>query len=103
MGRFVGDLGQALSAALVVIGDWLGLYRGMADCEPLSLDELARPTGTDARHVREWLLIPALDGVQEKLESGALVADVGCGWAARVTNRSSDRWFGWLREVGLER
>ena len=31
MGRFVGDLGATLSAALVVIGDRLGLYRAMAD------------------------------------------------------------------------
>jgi hypothetical protein len=35
MGRFVGDLGAAMSAALVVIGDRLGLYRVMADGEPL--------------------------------------------------------------------
>ncbi len=34
MGRFVGDLGAAMSAALVVIGDRLGLYRAMADGEP---------------------------------------------------------------------
>jgi SAM-dependent methyltransferase len=174
MGRFVGDLGAALSAALVVIGDRLGLYRAMADGEPVSADELARRTETDARYVREWLSnqaaggyvsydpaadafwltpeqsfalaqdgspafvpgafqlatalvkdepkitaafrsgggvgwhehnhdlfagterffrpgysanlisawIPALDGVQAKLESGALVADVGCGHGA---------------------
>jgi SAM-dependent methyltransferase len=171
MGRFVGDLGAAVSAVLVVIGDKLGLYRAMADGESLSADELAQRTDTDARYVREWLSnqaaggyvsydaptdtfsltpeqslalaqegspafvpgafqlvtaltkdepkitdafrtghgvgwhehhddlfagterffrpgysanlitawIPALDGVQDKLESGALVADVGCG------------------------
>jgi SAM-dependent methyltransferase len=171
MGRFVGDLGAAVSAALVVIGDKLGLYRAMGDGEPVTADELASRTGTDARYVREWLSnqaaggyvsydptserffltaeqslalaqegspafipgafqavtslikdeekitrafetgdgvgwhehhhdlftgtarffgpgytanlvtswIPALDGVQPKLESGALVADVGCG------------------------
>jgi SAM-dependent methyltransferase len=174
MGRFVGDLGAALSAALVVIGDRLGLYRAMADGEPVQSEELAQRTGTDARYVREWLSnqaaggyvtydpgqhtfcltpeqafalaqenspafvpgafqlatalvkdepkiteafrtgegvgwhehnhdlftgterffrpgyvanlvsswIPALDGVQAKLEAGALVADVGCGHGA---------------------
>ncbi len=174
MGRFVGDLGAAISAALVVIGDKLGLYRAMGDGEPLTADELASRTGTDARYVREWLSnqaaggyvgydpagerffltpeqslalaqegspafvpgafqlatslikdeetiagafrsgrgvgwhehhhdlftgterffrpgyaanlvtswIPALDGVQAKLEAGALVADVGCGHGA---------------------
>jgi SAM-dependent methyltransferase len=172
MGHFVGDLGAALSAALVVIGDRLGLYRAMADGRGMTPDELAEQTGTDARYVREWLSnqaaggyvsysdglfsltpeqslalaqegspafvpgafqlatslvkdeetigrafqsgdgvgwhehhhdlfqgterffrpgyaanlisswIPALDGVQTKLESGGLVADVGCGHGA---------------------
>jgi SAM-dependent methyltransferase len=174
MGRFVGDLGAAISAALVVIGDRLGIYRAMADGEPVTAEELAERTGTDSRYVREWLSnqaaggyvtyhpgagafslspeqafalaqegspafvpgafqvataaikdeekvadaflsgggvgwhehhhdlftgterffrpgyaanlvsswIPALDGVQAKLEAGALVADVGCGHGA---------------------
>ena len=62
MGRFVGDLGAALSAALVVIGDRLGLYRAMADGEQVSPEELARRTGTDARYVREWLSNQAAGG-----------------------------------------
>ncbi len=62
MGRFVGDLGAALSAALVVIGDRLGLYRAMADGEPVSADELASRTDTDARYVREWLSNQAAGG-----------------------------------------
>ena len=35
MGRFVADLGAAMSAALVVIGDRLGLYRAMVGDEPV--------------------------------------------------------------------
>jgi SAM-dependent methyltransferase len=62
MGRFVGDLGAALSAALVVIGDRLGLYRAMADGQPVGPDELAERTGTDARYVREWLSNQAAGG-----------------------------------------
>jgi SAM-dependent methyltransferase len=177
MGRFVGDLGATVSAALVVIGDRLGLYRAMGDGSQLTADDLASRTGTDARYVREWLSnqaaggyvsydpgserfyltpeqsfalaqegspafvpgafqamtslikdeekigeafvgghgvgwhehhhdlfagterffrpgyaanlisswIPALDGVQAKLESGGLVADVGCGHGASTT------------------
>jgi SAM-dependent methyltransferase len=62
MGRFVGDLGAALSAALVVIGDRLGLYRAMGDGEPVSAEQLAERTGTDARYVREWLSNQAAGG-----------------------------------------
>ena len=62
MGRFVGDLGAAISAALVVIGDRLGLYRAMADGTPVSAEELAERTGTDPRYVREWLSNQAAGG-----------------------------------------
>ncbi len=62
MGRFVGDMGAAISAALVVIGDRLGLYRAMADGEPLTPEQLAHRTKTDARYVREWLCNQAAGG-----------------------------------------
>jgi SAM-dependent methyltransferase len=62
MGRFVGDLGAAVSAALVVIGDRLGLYRAMADGQSVTPEELAQRTGTDARYVREWLSNQAAGG-----------------------------------------
>ena len=62
MGRFVGDLGAALSAALVVIGDRLGLYRAMADGEPVTPEQLAQRTDTDARYLREWLSNQAAGG-----------------------------------------
>ena len=62
LGRFVGDLGAALSAALVVIGDRLGLYRAMTDGESVSAAELAGRTGTDPRYVQEWLSNQAAGG-----------------------------------------
>jgi SAM-dependent methyltransferase len=62
MGRFVGDLGATLSAALVVIGDRLGLYRAMADGAALDAEGLAQRTGTDPRYVREWLSNQAAGG-----------------------------------------
>jgi SAM-dependent methyltransferase len=62
LGRFVGDLGAALSAALVVIGDRLGLYRAMRSGEPVSAEQLAERTGTDPRYVREWLSNQAAGG-----------------------------------------
>jgi SAM-dependent methyltransferase len=66
MQRFVGDLGAAMSASLVVLGDRLGLYRAMdAAGHPLSPAELAAMTNTDERYVREWLSAQAAAGYVE--------------------------------------
>ena len=62
MGKAVGDLGSALTAALVVIGDKLGLYKALAAAGPLTPAELARNTGTAERYVREWLNAQAAAG-----------------------------------------
>jgi hypothetical protein len=55
MGKVVNDLGATSSTVLVIIGDKLGLYKAMADSEPISSEELARRTGTSERYIREWL------------------------------------------------
>src|ERR1700753_3615439 len=55
IGRAVQDMGAALQAPLVLIGDKLGLYRAMGDGEPVTPGELAKRTGTAERDVREWL------------------------------------------------
>jgi SAM-dependent methyltransferase len=60
--RAVGEAGAALSAALVVLGDRLGLYRGLAGAGPLAPAELAARTGTAERYVREWLNAQAAGG-----------------------------------------
>src|SRR3954468_17668579 len=62
MGRVVGDMGAAMSAVLVVIGDKLGLYKAMAGAGPLTPAALARKTGTHERYVREWLCAQAAGG-----------------------------------------
>jgi ubiquinone/menaquinone biosynthesis C-methylase UbiE len=60
--RVVGDLGAAMHAALVVIGDKLGLYRSMAGAGPMTSAELAAKTQTLERYVREWLNANAASG-----------------------------------------
>jgi SAM-dependent methyltransferase len=50
----VGDFGSLLSAALVNIGDKLGLFTALAADGPLTPGELAAATGTTERYVREW-------------------------------------------------
>jgi SAM-dependent methyltransferase len=52
--KAVGDLGAAVSAVLMSIGDELGLYRALAK-ERLTARELAARTCTNERYVREWL------------------------------------------------
>lgn len=55
MGRMLDDVGAAASAALVLVGDRLGLFRALADKGPMGSWELAQATGTSERMVREWL------------------------------------------------
>jgi 2-polyprenyl-3-methyl-5-hydroxy-6-metoxy-1,4-benzoquinol methylase len=62
LGKAVGDIGAAMSAAHVVIGDKLGLYKAMAAAGPITPAELAQRTGTKERYVREWLNNQAAGG-----------------------------------------
>ncbi|MHA3022245.1 class I SAM-dependent methyltransferase [Mycobacterium sp. BMJ-28] len=64
LGRAIGDLGAAMSAMLVLIGDELGLYAALAE-EHLTSAGLAERTGTDERYVREWLGNQAAGGYVE--------------------------------------
>lgn len=61
IGQFVGDLGAAVHAGMVVIGEKLGLYKALA-VEPMTSAQLAAKTGTDERYVREWLASQAAGG-----------------------------------------
>src|SRR5262245_57553173 len=63
--KALGDIGSALTASLVVIGDKLGLYRAMAAAGPVTSAELAKRTETNERSVREWLAAQAAAGYVE--------------------------------------
>jgi 2-polyprenyl-3-methyl-5-hydroxy-6-metoxy-1,4-benzoquinol methylase len=58
----VSEMGAALNAALIVVGDKLGLYKAMVEAGPLSSADLAAKTGTAERYVREWLAAQAAGG-----------------------------------------
>src|SRR5260370_19282189 len=62
LGQVVGELGSAMNAALVLIGDKLGLYKAMAGAGPMTPAELAKKTNTDERYVRKWLSAQAAGG-----------------------------------------
>src|ERR1700755_1763671 len=62
LGKAVVDFGATLSAALIRIGDRLGLYKALASGGPQTSAELAKRTGTAERYVREWLSAQAAGG-----------------------------------------
>jgi SAM-dependent methyltransferase len=63
--RAVDEVGATLNAALVVMGDKLGLYRALAGAGALTAADLAGRTGTTERYVREWLNAQAAGGYVE--------------------------------------
>jgi SAM-dependent methyltransferase len=58
----VGEVGATLNAALVVMGDKLGLYRALAEGGAQSAAELASRASVAERYVREWLNAQAAGG-----------------------------------------
>ncbi|MES2717700.1 MAG: methyltransferase domain-containing protein [Pseudomonadota bacterium] len=65
MGKLVVDMGGAAIMANVILGEELGLYRAMADGQPLTPEQLAARTHCNARLVREWLNGQAASGYVE--------------------------------------
>jgi Methyltransferase domain len=65
MGKMVGDMGAAMNASLMLLGDKLGLYKALAAKGPMNSSELAQATGTTERYIREWLAAQAASGYVE--------------------------------------
>jgi SAM-dependent methyltransferase len=63
--KMLGDVGAAISGALLLVGDRLGLYEALAEAGPQTSAELAKRTGTSERYVREWLANQAASGYLE--------------------------------------
>ena len=61
LGKAITDLGAAISAVLILLGDELGLYRALAE-SPATPKELADRTNTHERYIREWLANQAAGG-----------------------------------------
>ena len=62
VGKAVGDLGSTAHAALVVLGDRLGLWRAMADGAHVTPAALAKKAQINERYAREWLNAQAAAG-----------------------------------------
>ena len=61
--RLRADAIGALELYTIYLGERLGLYRALADGEPVTSTELAGRTGTVERYVREWLEHHAASGL----------------------------------------
>jgi len=62
LGKAIVDFGATFHAALIRIGDRLGLYKALAAGGPQTPTELAKKTGTAERYIREWLSSQAAGG-----------------------------------------
>lgn len=62
LGKAIVDFGATFHAALVGVGDKLGLYKALAAGGPQTPAELAKRTNTAERYVREWLCSQAAGG-----------------------------------------
>jgi 2-polyprenyl-3-methyl-5-hydroxy-6-metoxy-1,4-benzoquinol methylase len=62
LGKAIVDFGATFNAALIRIGDKLGLYKALASGGPQTPADLAKRTGTAERYVREWLSAQAAGG-----------------------------------------
>src|SRR5271154_915563 len=60
--KAVVDFGATFNAALIRIGDKLGLYKALVAGGPQTSAELAKKTETAERYVREWLSAQAAGG-----------------------------------------
>jgi SAM-dependent methyltransferase len=65
IGKMLGDVGAAMNASLMLIGDKLGLYKTLSEQGPFTPAELAQATKTSERYIREWLSAQAASGYVE--------------------------------------
>lgn len=62
LGMMVNEIGAAANAALVLVGDKLGLYKSLVTGGAATPAELAARSGTAERYVREWCCAQAASG-----------------------------------------
>ncbi len=70
MGRVVDELGGALGAGLIVVGERAGLWAALAGAGSMTSESLAARSGTDERYAREWLRAMAAGGYVEYAPAG---------------------------------
>jgi SAM-dependent methyltransferase len=98
--RAVDEVGATLNAALVVMGDKLGLYSAMAGAGALTAVELARRAGVSERYVREWLNAQAAGGYVDYDASGGTYT-LPPEQAVALTDSSSQAYLPGFFQIAL--
>ena len=98
VGQAVGDVGAALSVAMLRVGDRLGLYRALADGGPQTPAELAARTGTEQRLVVQWLGNQAAGGWL-RYHPGSGAYELPAEHVPVLADAGSPVFFGGLAEV----
>lgn len=96
--RAVDEVGAALNAALVVMGDQLGYYRALADHGPLTAADLARITSTGDKYAREWLNAQAA-GDYVSYDPSAATYALCAEYAIALTDESSPAFLPGLFQI----
>jgi 2-polyprenyl-3-methyl-5-hydroxy-6-metoxy-1,4-benzoquinol methylase len=93
--KLVGDVGTALAAGLLLVGDRTGLFKAMAGAGMLSVDALAGRAGIAPRYVEEWLAVMAGAGYVEH-DAAADTFMLPDEHALFLTDDSSEYYLGGL-------
>jgi hypothetical protein len=93
--KLVGDIGTALAAGSVLVGDQCGLFKAMAGVGPVSADALARRAAIAPRYVEEWLAVMAGAGYVEH-DADADTFVLPDEHAMFLTDESSEYYLGGL-------
>ena len=96
--RAVDEVGAALNAALVVMGDQLGYYRALAERGPLTAADLARTTSTGEKYAREWLNAQAA-GQYVDYEPSTASYSICPEYAIALTDESSPAFLPGLFQI----
>lgn len=96
--KVVNELGAAMAAPHVYIGDQLGLFKTLAASGPLTTDQLASETGLQERYLREWCAAMAASGYLD-YDPAAHTFDLPPAKAAVLANDDSPVFVGGFAQM----
>ena len=96
--KVVNELGAAMAAPHVYIGDQLGLFKTLAKSGPLTTDQLATETGLQERYLREWCAAMAASGYLD-YDAAARTFDLPAAKAAVLANEDSPVFVGGFAQM----